>query len=250
MDSAQIFIAFGAVMLVIALLGVVIDWFGKPLRHRRFVPKVYRFPDERQPRRSKVRETPWSSAAFVLPVVEQTEPEMLVRYPDQGAGGQIAQAPAALAVGGVDPGPPTTQVSPVDLEDLDYTTDSLAESAPRLVTVEEHAAGGSGQDPDTNSRGSAWEPGDYVFNPTTAGTSPSSTTVRTRYWRNVAAAGGASIFGVSNMERMQQGKPPERTNPRTGKVEVMRLPDAANTDGAGTTPIPEWPCAEIDPFRG
>ena len=34
-------------MLIIALIGVAIDWFGTPLRHRKFIPKAYKFPDER-----------------------------------------------------------------------------------------------------------------------------------------------------------------------------------------------------------
>ncbi len=248
MDSPQIFIAFGAVMLVIALLGVVIDWFGKPLRHRRFVAKAYRFPDERQPRRSKVRETPWSAAAFVLPVAEPPGPELLVRYPDQSAAAQVAQGPPALSAPSIDPGPPTTQVAPVDLEEFDFATESSTEDVPSLVTVEEHEANVRSVREGAGRSGSPWEPGGYVFDLTAAGNPPSSTTVRTRYWRNVAAAGGASIFGETNMERMRGGKPPQRTNPRTGKVETMRLPDAANSNGDGTTPIPEWPCAEIDPF--
>ena len=44
MSDPELFIAFGAIMLVIALAGVAIDWVGKPLRHRKFVPKVYRYP--------------------------------------------------------------------------------------------------------------------------------------------------------------------------------------------------------------
>ena len=47
MTSPETFIAFTAIMIVIALIGAAIDWVGAPLRHRRFVPKAYRFPDER-----------------------------------------------------------------------------------------------------------------------------------------------------------------------------------------------------------
>ncbi len=47
MSSPETFIAFAAIMFVIALIGAAIDWFGAPLRHRKFVPKAYRFPDER-----------------------------------------------------------------------------------------------------------------------------------------------------------------------------------------------------------
>lgn len=70
MTPPETYVAFGAVMLLIALLAVAIDWFGKPLRHRKFVPKMYRYPDERRARRAPDRPTPWSDAALVLPVTE------------------------------------------------------------------------------------------------------------------------------------------------------------------------------------
>ena len=47
MSSDETFLAFAAIMLIIALIGVAIDWFGTPLRHRKFIPKAYKFPDER-----------------------------------------------------------------------------------------------------------------------------------------------------------------------------------------------------------
>ena len=47
MSSPETFLAFAAIMLIIALIGVAIDWFGTPLRHRKFIPKAYKFPDER-----------------------------------------------------------------------------------------------------------------------------------------------------------------------------------------------------------
>ncbi len=248
MQSSGLFIAFGAVMLVIALLAVGIDWLGKPLRHRRFVPKIYRFPDERTPRRSKVRETAWSDGSFVLPVAQPTLDERMVRYPDQ------APAPQML----LDPGPPTTQVplsdlpaaepaaepevpiTIVTLEDLDPNTVLDPETEPEVDA--EPAA------PPAPAREHGWSPGDYVFNFTSDGSEPSPTTVRTRYWKNVAATAGAALFGAPNMDRMGVGKPPQRRNPRTGAIETMRLPQASYHATNGATPLPEWPCAEIDPF--
>ena len=97
MSSSETYIAFAAIMLVIALLAVAIDWFGKPLRHRKFVPKIYRFPDERVPRRAPQRLTPWSDAALVLPVTEGTlEPARPVAGPDAAA---FAEAPIAPPLG-------------------------------------------------------------------------------------------------------------------------------------------------------
>ena len=39
MSSPETFLAFAAIMLIIALIGVAIDWFGTPLRHRKIHSK-------------------------------------------------------------------------------------------------------------------------------------------------------------------------------------------------------------------
>jgi len=352
MDSPEVMIAFAAVMLVIALLGVAVDWFGKPLRHRKFRPKIYRFPDERQPRRSQVRETEWSETAFVLPVVDQPPPDMLVRYPDPRHVGDAGAPPAIEAHAG-DAGPPTTQVpithlggaaddplpelvtfedtfgsdaagllhpdelgepgdaerlivagtlashelgdgdhgDPVAPDSVDHSGDLVAKTdGDDLVgtddadpssdpgaddrdhnelagtdgdagKVEGNEAAGAGKD-DTSDRDApsvgraaavpararGWKPGDYVFNFTKAGDEPAPDTVRSRYWKNVASTAGTAMFGSSNTQRMSSGKPPERRNPRTGKIEIMRLPKVGYTDAGGATPVPEWPLVGLDPF--
>ena len=47
---------------------------------------------------------------------------------------------------------------------------------------------------------------------------------------------------------MATGKPPRRRNPRTGNAETMHLPQARYDDTNGATPMPQWPCGEVDPF--
>lgn len=257
MDSPTLFLAFGAVMLIAALLGVAIDWFGKPLRHRRFVPKVYRFPDERQPRHSQVRRTEWSDASLVLPVVES--PPELIRYPDPAAA-SVAPPMPALA----DVGPPTAQVPVVDLDvDMEAAgatldAEPLSPALEGLVTLEDLQDDEGELDDDhvvepeptedepADARGTGWHTGQYVFNLTGEGSAPSSTTIRTRYWKNVAATPGASVFGSTNMERMRTGKAPQRLNHRSGKKETMRL--TGMDFDAGSTPVPTWPSTELDPF--
>lgn len=260
MDSPALFLAFGAAMLVVALLGVAVDWFGKPLRHRRFVPKIYRFPDERQPRHSQVRRTEWSESSLVLPVVEATD-ERLVRYPDPRLRHQGLPKPTPV----VDAGPPTIQVPVVDLDadEPSFTAAPEPSTIEGIVTLED-IAGDEAElvdpvtdvepEPDPTSatsqdgRSQGWETGQYVFNLTPDGRDPSATTVRTRYWKNVAATPGASIFGDGNLDRMKAGKAPQRLNHRTGKQETMRLPSVQWSDADGTTPVPAWPTNEIDPF--
>ena len=49
MSTAEILIVFSALMALIALVTIGIDWIGKPLKHRRFIPHIYRFDDEKLP---------------------------------------------------------------------------------------------------------------------------------------------------------------------------------------------------------
>lgn len=252
MDSPTLFFAFGAVMLVVALLGVAVDWFGKPLRHRRFVPKVYRFPDERQPRHSQVRRTEWSESSLVLPVVEAPD-EGLVRYPDPRLRHQGLPTPAAV----IDAGPPTIQVPVVDLDEPSQPFSAPIEpsSIDGIVTLEDIAGDDAAlidtdaaDESEAAEREVGWKTGQYVFNLKPDGEPPSAATVRTRYWKNVAATPGAAIFGDANLDRMRTGKAPQRLNHRTGRREIMRLSSAQWSDADDTTPIPAWPVSEIDPF--
>ena len=260
MDSPALFLAFGAVMLVVALLGVAVDWFGKPLRHRRFVPKIYRFPDERQPRHSQVRRTEWSESSLVLPVVEADD-EHLVRYPDPRLRHQGLPSPTPV----IDAGPPTMQVPVIDpdVDEQPFTAPTAPSTIDGIVTLEDIAgddaalvdAATETNTPDeadapelADGRGEGWATGEYIFNLTPEGREPSPTTIRTRYWKNVAATPGAAIFGDTNLDRMRNGKAPQRRNHRTAKMETMRLPTVQWSDADGTTPVPTWPVHEVDPF--
>jgi hypothetical protein len=255
MDSPQLFISFGAVMLVVALLGVAIDWFGKPLRHRRFVPKIYRFPDERQPRRSKVRATDWSETSMVLPVVEAPA-ENLIRYPDPLVGNPAQTFdPPQLAPGPGDVGPATAQVPVIDLEGAandtflgsdDRGLVTLEDTNPDAELIEETKANNRGSRDD---RKQGWTIGDYIFNFDADGAEPRAATVQERYWKNVATTAGAATFGDANIERMGEGRSPQRRNRRTGRIESMRLPNVNFEDTDGQTPVPTWPGTEIDPFK-
>jgi len=49
MSTAEILIVFSALMALIALVTIGIDWVGKPLKNRRFIPRMYRFDDEKLP---------------------------------------------------------------------------------------------------------------------------------------------------------------------------------------------------------
>lgn len=327
MSSPETYIAFAAIMLVIALLAVAIDWFGKPMRHRKFVPKIYRFPDERTPKRTRQQVTPWSDAALVLPVSEGTlEPARPAAVPFEVSAYPAVSDAAMLPVMATAPpaalGAETPRTTPLYLDeaaspypdeaaspypdevglrsqeafspypdeadagidlgvapehtDLEEPASSASEAGAPVNEIGEIGAVAPGAvsvfaDVDTDpipaptpesdasepidaadrqpsGRANGWQPGDYVFNLTGEGREPSPSTVRTRYWKNVAATAGAAIFGASNMDRLVRGKPPQRRNPRTGKTESMHLPTVGYHDNDGEIPVPAWPTTEIDPF--
>ena len=89
---------------------------------------------------------------------------------------------------------------------------------------------------------------DSIYNLTKSGSEPTPSTVRSRFWKNVGVSPGAIIFGTSNVERLRDGKPPQRRNPRTSKYETMKVHLLSYEDGHGRTPIPNWPNSSVDPF--
>jgi hypothetical protein len=256
MSSTEAFLAFGTVMLVVALLAVAIDWFGKPMRNRRFVPKIYRYPDERGPRRVHDRPAspsappprpgpgplaPFETSAAPIPARTAAPPipaiePLLVEshdspYPDGpgGLGGKVAVR------------------DEVDLETPDVTDpgrlppDEIPSDATQSVPIVDGASTPA-------ARGRGWSPGDSVYNLTAGGSEPVASTIRNRYWRNVAASPGASLFGAENVRRMAEGKAPQRHNPRTGKTETMRLGSVDYLANQGRTPVPHWPDSSVDPY--
>lgn len=92
-----------------------------------------------------------------------------------------------------------------------------------------------------------------MFAPTSAGNSPASSTVRARYWKNVAAdAKLASQWDDANIARMQQGRAPRRFNPDKGGMESMELShEPIPFRDGGRSFVQRWPQdhAAVDPFR-
>jgi hypothetical protein len=235
MPSQDTYLAFAIVMvLFVPLVAIAIDWFGKPIK-RRFVPKMYRYPDERRRREAAARPTRWSEATFVLPLT----PELTHEYAERERAAEARESIAALVNETFQqPVPQVMLAPPVFDQDVAKVTDpdTVVETAPVPVRpVIERRIG--------------WQVGDYIYNLTVDGREPSPATVRGRYWRNVAAAESAQrIFGTANLARMTDGKPPRRRNPRNGRIETMVLPTAGFVESAGRAPVPYWPGNEIDPF--
>ena len=256
MSSPETFIAFAAIMFVIALIGAAIDWFGTPLRHRKFVPKAFRFPDEKLFRNESLH-NPYVAPAQSSPAGPYLYEEVVIAGTELGLQDRH---------GGI----PSTPVGPLEHDGSENDTPVGVEESFPIVEGEddleieqggikeaergevEPTISGKIETPPKKSgtlRLRGWTPGGYVFNLTQDGREPSPATVRTRYWKNVSAAAGSAIFGANNIERMQEGKPPQRRNYRSGKTETMRISPKSFEESGGEIPIPYWPSTAVDPFR-
>jgi len=351
MGTGELLTVFAALMAVIAMLGVAVDWVGKPMRNRRFTPRIYRYADEHlvevdpgrtafsasefelpgvpvagMPAVTPTGTTDWSESHFVLPEPASTmetwgllttenpviggtfDPLLNVDTYDTYERGMfnLETMPMPAPPGRVNvedtfgadvlPNPlpefdadllpdplPTHDLGPRPVEDLGAkqgasedalpapepliesaesaataaAADQLEAIAPAQPTVTFRGLVDSAVQPTENSRlrpedatsePGVWQPGDPLWAPTKKG-DPSSTAVRRRFWQSAAVLiPGVRWYGEPNVERMAEGKAPERRNRRTGKMETMQL-SGLRSKNDEDPPRPHWPNEELDPFE-
>jgi filamentous hemagglutinin len=101
--------------------------------------------------------------------------------------------------------------------------------------------------------GKGWKVGDDVQKPTAAGSEPSWSTQRARFWKNEAAKeAGTGKYSPEQLERMAKGRAPQRYNPDKPGVESMELSHEPTPQReGGKEVVPRWPQdhAKVDPFR-
>jgi len=100
--------------------------------------------------------------------------------------------------------------------------------------------------------GERWRVGNDIQAPTARGTSPSWSTVRSRFWKNEAAAPQHGSYTPRQLERMARGRAPQRYNPDKGGMESMDLShEPVPARDGGTAVTPRWPQdhATVDPYR-
>jgi hypothetical protein len=139
----------------------------------------------------------------------------------------------------------TTDPDPEPIIDLTETEDE----AELVIDLTEVATGTGGPPvsessvlvaeaaPPTVKKG--WQLGDDPRSLTTAGATPTRTTVRSRAWKNRAATEDG--VGDENKRRMARGRPPRRWNPISGKTETASI-DV--DDSFAVT----WSTSGVDPF--
>jgi len=276
MTDSEAIVLFAAAMLAMAIFAIAVDWIGKPIR-RRFVPKIFRYPEELAGPPDPSR-TAWSDSTFVVP--ENPPLGVPIEYPD----GSTEWSDSLFVVPDAHPSTRAAVLEPglVPIIDIDTADepDTTREPAPidtadEPDTTREPAPIDTADEPDTTraerpvpvaagavaaaptpgrrlvpERSTGWRPGQYVFNRTRDGNEPRSDVVRSRFWKNIGISDHAGAFGDLNSSRLSTGKAPARRNPRSGKTELMHLDVTTFEEAAGRPPVPSWPGDELDPFAG
>ena len=108
MDTFELLIVFAALMAVISLVAIAIDWVGRPLKNRRFIPRIYRYDDEISPNDAYELAPPLVAAGPPLapgPAVSVAPPPGFAppMAPPMGAGASPALAPPPASMALVTP---------------------------------------------------------------------------------------------------------------------------------------------------
>lgn len=266
MTSSGLLIVFVALMGVLAMLAIGIDWLGKPIRNRKFQPRIYRYPDEAMtvtvdptattfseerfalpeatpaalPHIDSTGASDWSDAQFAAPAVETADWGLLgeTMERDERNFAELFGEPVADPVA-ADPGP---------WPELDS-----GEDVPTPVTFQTLPQGSKAQptglvDPAKLVEAGGWAPGDSIFAPTADEMPPDETTISARFWRaTVTLMAGSQWYGDEGIDRMTRGLPPQRRNRRTGHVETLDIGAVPTVDGTQAA-RPHWPDEHVDPF--
>jgi len=241
-------IVFGALMALIALVAVAIDWVGKPLRNRRFIPRIYRYGDE-------IPGTLEAGGGFgtpaQIPVAYPTAPP-----PHAAVAQPYAPAHLAPAAPALHPADPNTAASP---EPLTTIPAASAPPAPVLASASAFSDSVVTNDGPTQSdriastvpvqSANAWQPG-MALDSRVRDQSPSPAEKAERFWKTFAHRHGpGSHFDDAMLALMAEGKAPRRRNPRNGaveSVELVGLRAASQLDDVRML----WPDDSADPWSG
>ncbi len=246
MTNSEMIVLFALAMLALALVAIAVDWVGKPI-HRRFIPKIYRYPEELAPPPDPSL-TQWSDDTFRVP--ENPPDDEPIEYADGSTEWTDAVLVIPEVTGATKTTPPLFAEMP-DVSALDrVAADDLAANDGQSVPDDSEAddAPEPADPPDLPRRSTGWRPGQYVFNRTRGGNEPSPEVIRRRFWKNVGMSDHVVAFGTLNAERLAAGQPPARRNARTGAMETMALPVTDYRSASGRAPSPTWNDQAVDPY--
>lgn len=252
MGTIEIIVVFAALMALVAVVSIGIDWIGKPLRHRRFIPRMYRFDDEKLPvdeyGNTQFPEldgpSPMAQPSFAGPPLAGPP---LAGPPMGPPPLAFPAAPTALPAGANETvatptvRPPSEQPPPR----------RVAEVAPALAHSRSAFSDSLASDSSTLDAGPVqrWELG-MALDTTVNDEKPDLAAKAERYWMNIASHEkfSSSHFDDDDLDRMSSGKAPRRTNPRTGRVETMQLTGLREASTAPEVQM-RWPDDSVDPWN-
>ncbi len=275
MGTFELLIVFAALMAVISLVAIAIDWVGRPLKNRRFIPRIYRYEDE---------VSPLDVAPLPSPLVAAGPP--LSAAPPVSVTPPVLAAPASMAPAVSMPplAPPPASMAPASPPIVKPSTTTVAASlaprppsatgpvAPATTTSAfqdnvglNSDAGDAGEiTGDTGDTGdsarprgiaetvrsqsaTAWTP-DMPLDARVDDANPTPDEKAQRYWMATAHGVGATThFDDVNLARMALGKAPTRRNPRTGDVEAMELVGLRASSHRSDVRM-KWPDETVDPW--
>lgn len=244
MGTAEILIVFSALMALIALVTIGIDWIGKPLKNRRFIPRIYRFEDEKLPLDA------YGHPDFGVDVVEPQLPARTKAPAKRKPPARRERQPAPRTVASL---PASTAGATPTVSTATAFSDSLAPpasavSADPMSRVRSTIAGTTDAPARSNQ---PWKPG-MALDTSVDDRKPNLATKAERFWMATAATTAATVSGShfddDDVARMTAGKGPRRLNPRTGKAETMQLTGLRRASATADVRM-RWPDDAVDPWN-
>lgn len=238
---------FGALMALIALVAVAIDWVGRPLRNRRFIPRIYRYSDE----------LPAQMPTFDLPHPVAVPGAYVDAQAPFAPPPDLGSVPAALAPSA----PPLHE--PPNASPLAHTVPAAsAPPAPRLAassastfadSLESESTSIDGRDTIASTvpveSADEWHTG-MALDSRVRDQSPTPAAKAERFWKSFAQRHGASShFDAQTLALMADGKAPRRRNPRNGSIESVELVGLRAASDLGDVQM-LWPDTSADPWSG
>lgn len=282
MTATQLIIVLAAMSALVSLVAIGIDWVGKPLRHKRFIPRMFRYEDEEFVT-EYVHEPEYLPPTESEPVthVQYLQPPHITPHPQQQPQQpQQPTQPQAQPSQPQQPQQPTQQPSqllvseqPIGLEPEVLVAPLASEVDPEDVAVGafgsavagEHGANEHGADEHSASEGVESIAVGVIASTETVESAqvwdismpldvrvkdklPTLSVKANRFWKARSQDPiSQSQYDPDTLERMSQGKAPRRRNPRTGSFETPELFGLRAASRHEDVQI-RWPDDSIDPW--
>lgn len=228
MGTFEMIIVLLALTVLVSLAAIAIDWVGRPMRNRRFFPRMFRYADEIG---TPAPVGPSPASAPIQPARRpQRQPQAEPPRPRTGRSPVPALAGAVRGVRARRPASTAAFSMSVEAarQERDQHQSLIATSA-------------------TLSGPAEWHPG-LTLDARVAGQKPTVEVKAERFWRATAARLGAdSHFDAATRAAMAAGKAPQRRNPRTASTESMQLVGLRSASALADVRM-HWPDDAVDPW--